>query len=223
MYTEQRIDRARVLWRSTGSTASVLPADGCLDLILRDGAVHVAGPSTHWLTTQDDRAEPTVGVRFAPGVPGGLLRVDPAELRDAFLPLADVVGRRSARAFADQLRRLDASSPSSAERGALAGATEGWVEVVREYARGGRPVAAVIEELSWSERRLRRSMAGTFGYGYTALVRIERARRARSLLAGGWSPAEAAALAGYADQPHLTREFRRLVGVTPRQFADSAA
>lgn len=66
-------------------------------------------------------------------------------------------------------------------------------------------------------------MTAVFGYGYTTLVRIERARHARTLLWQGTSIAQTAAAAGYADQPHLSREFRRLVGATPAQFAASLA
>ncbi len=66
-------------------------------------------------------------------------------------------------------------------------------------------------------------MVETFGYGYATLVRIERARRAREMLVRGSPISEAAAIAGFADQPHLSREFRRLVGVSPGQFAASSA
>ncbi|WP_443192724.1 helix-turn-helix domain-containing protein [Microbacterium sp. Clip185] len=66
-------------------------------------------------------------------------------------------------------------------------------------------------------------MRERFGYGYATLVRIQRARRAQQLLQTGHALADATAAAGYADQPHLTREFRRLVGASPAQFASSAA
>ena len=48
-----------------------------------------------------------------------------------------------------------------------------------------------------------------------------RVARARLLLDRGHRPAEAAALAGFADQAHLTRWFRRVVGVTPGAYAAS--
>ncbi len=54
-------------------------------------------------------------------------------------------------------------------------------------------------------------------------ARLERAHRAQTLLRAGTPLADAAARAGYADQPHLSREFRRVVGVSPRQFAGSTA
>ncbi|WP_460942138.1 helix-turn-helix domain-containing protein [Okibacterium endophyticum] len=66
-------------------------------------------------------------------------------------------------------------------------------------------------------------MLSDFGYGYATLVRIERAASARRLLIRGAKASEAAAAAGFADQAHLTREFRRLVGIAPAQIAGSSA
>jgi len=45
-----------------------------------------------------------------------------------------------------------------------------------------------------------------------------RVRLARRLLAAGHVPAEAALRAGFADQSHLTRAFRRQLGVTPARY-----
>jgi AraC-like DNA-binding protein len=45
-----------------------------------------------------------------------------------------------------------------------------------------------------------------------------RVRAARGLLSGGVPPAAAAAQAGFADQAHLTRWFRRYYGVTPGAY-----
>lgn len=218
------MDGARVQWRSAGSGAVVIPADGCVDLILHGGEAHVAGPSTRWLTTRADAEVPTVGVRFAPGAASEVLRIDLVELRDAYLPAVDVVGRRLADEFTAGLRRLRAAPLQAVDAdGALSVEASPSDMIVRSSARRGLPVAAVIDELGWSERRLRRELARRFGFGYATLVRIERARHARTLLASGTGLADVAALAGYADQPHLTREFRRLVGVTPGQFAGEAA
>lgn len=47
-------------------------------------------------------------------------------------------------------------------------------------------------------------------------LRIAEARR---LLTAGSSPAAVAAACGFADQPHLTRVFKRAVGVTPGRYA----
>jgi AraC-like DNA-binding protein len=46
-----------------------------------------------------------------------------------------------------------------------------------------------------------------------------RVARARQLLRIGRPPADVAATCGFADQPHLTRVFKRAVGVTPASYA----
>ncbi|WP_437385788.1 helix-turn-helix domain-containing protein [Plantibacter flavus] len=43
------------------------------------------------------------------------------------------------------------------------------------------------------------------------------------MIAQGLPLADVSAAAGYADQPHLSRDFVHLVGMTPGQFASSAA
>lgn len=48
-------------------------------------------------------------------------------------------------------------------------------------------------------------------YAWLAQHRVQRSRR---LLRAGLRPAEVAGLVGFADQAHLTRWFRRVVGVT---------
>jgi AraC-like DNA-binding protein len=60
-----------------------------------------------------------------------------------------------------------------------------------------------------------RKLTGTTPYQYRTLLRVERARE---LLALGVSPGEAAAIAGFADQPHMTRSFKRVFGLTPSAY-----
>ncbi|WP_449241861.1 AraC family ligand binding domain-containing protein [Desulfovibrio sp.] len=48
-----------------------------------------------------------------------------------------------------------------------------------------------------------------------------RVRRAQELLRGGLDPASVAAETGFADQSHLTRQFKRLTGVTPAAYRNS--
>jgi AraC-like DNA-binding protein len=51
-----------------------------------------------------------------------------------------------------------------------------------------------------------------------AYVNHLRVRLARRLLDGGVAPADVAAQAGFADQAHLTRHFKRVVGVPPGAY-----
>jgi AraC-like DNA-binding protein len=47
----------------------------------------------------------------------------------------------------------------------------------------------------------------------------QRVRLARALLEQGHAPGAAAALAGFTDQSHLHRHFRRALGITPGRYA----
>ncbi len=83
---------------------------------------------------------------------------------------------------------------------------------------GGDPsVARLAAALGVGERRLRRSCDDALGYGPKMFQRIARLRRfvAAAAAPGRGSLAALALAAGYADQPHLTRECRALTGVTP--------
>lgn len=61
--------------------------------------------------------------------------------------------------------------------------------------------------------------AGMPPHAYLTQVRVARARR---LLAQHIPPAQVATLVGFYDQSHLTRHFKRIVGVTPGQYAVGA-
>jgi AraC-like DNA-binding protein len=63
-----------------------------------------------------------------------------------------------------------------------------------------------------------RAFTSVFGMPPSDYQRQLRVRAARRLLAGGTTPAITAAEAGFADQAHLTRWFRRYYGVTPAAF-----
>jgi AraC-like DNA-binding protein len=53
-------------------------------------------------------------------------------------------------------------------------------------------------------------------HAFQVHVRVERAR---ALLQEGMSPANAAARVGFADQSHFTRHFKRIMRVTPAEYA----
>jgi len=80
VYTEGSLGCGRTVWRSRGAAAAVIPADGCIDVILRGDDVHLAGPSTVCIPTSPDVGE-TIGVRFDPGLAARELGVMPTAAR----------------------------------------------------------------------------------------------------------------------------------------------
>ncbi|MFF5156717.1 helix-turn-helix domain-containing protein [Streptomyces sp. NPDC000348] len=207
-----------VVWTSTPSgdgQGAVLP-DGCMDLLWHDGRLLVAGPDT--------RAHPAggppatwAGIRFHPGTAPALLGVPAHELRDRRVDLADLwpaaaVRRHTARVNAADdpargledlaLRRAVETAPPDPLLGRLVAALD-----------EGRPVAATADELGLGARQLHRRSLAAFGYGPKTLARILRLRRALALARSGVPFAQTAIRAGYADQPHLAREVKRLTGM----------
>jgi transcriptional regulator GlxA family with amidase domain len=83
----------------------------------------------------------------------------------------------------------------------------------------GGPVHDVARDLGMSDRQLRRRFHAAAGYGPKTLARILRFRRFVAAVDAGRSDLAGLAFdAGYADQPHLTRETRRLAALSPREL-----
>ncbi|WP_282695650.1 helix-turn-helix transcriptional regulator [Streptomyces sp. CC208A] len=231
MYEERpaRLDGA-VLWTRTApapvvSDALVVP-DGCMDLIWADGRLLVAGADTRAYRPETAVAR-YAGLRFAPGDAPRLLGVPARELRDRRVDLADLWGAAPARRLAGRIGT--APDPAAAleayalRRAADAGPADPLPRAVAARLRAGRPVAETADALGLGVRRLHRLSLDAFGYGPRTLARILRLQHALALLRAGLPPAEAAARAGYTDQPHLTRDVRALAGTTPAAYARVAA
>lgn len=84
------------------------------------------------------------------------------------------------------------------------------------------PVAAAAvrgDVAALSTRSIERRVARATGLTRGAIRQIRRADRAAELLCRGVAPLDVVHRAGYADQSHLTRSLKRLVGRTPSQIA----
>ena len=197
MYSETVLSEQRTLWRSAGGSATPIPADGCVDLIVRNEQVLLCGPQTRVIHAPADDVDPTVGVRLEAGTARRVLPVALSELRNRVVELRTALGSEAVALYDLLMRASNASRPDLVLSELLVDQAEPWVTTAHRLARTGAPAQQAAQALGWSERTLRRGMLETFDYGYATLVRIERACRARSLLQRGLSPADVSASAGY--------------------------
>ena len=249
MYRETRIPRLRAsLWVSVpdkadslaeatdpvcrnpafGSDAAAAPApsliapDGCMDLIVIDNRILIAGADSTARMFHGSAA-PTVGLRFDSGVLAQLLTTSAGELADRVTPLDAVIGGSrasggkvgeggpaavtgSARVLLDTAGGLMDRAALDLRPMALAGALG---------VRANSPAQTVTEtaaQFAYSPRQLRRLSAEWFGYGPKHLAKILRWQAARDLIDSGRSRTAAAAEVGYADAAHLRRDERSLIG-----------
>jgi AraC-like DNA-binding protein len=103
-----------------------------------------------------------------------------------------------------------------------------YAEVVRarEFLESESERTVTLAELAAitgiSPFRLNRSFRRIVGLPPHAFHIQVRIHQARALLRAGSSITEVAFRTGFTDQPHLTRHFRRLVGMSPGEYARSA-
>ncbi|WP_309231716.1 helix-turn-helix domain-containing protein [Nocardia sp. SYP-A9097] len=196
----------------------VLP-DGCMDLLWINGRLAIAGPDTRAYHPTADRPARVTGIRFFPGVAPTLLGVPAHALLDGRPDLADVWTLAETR----RAMRLFESAPSPTAgleaiahwRTASADPVDLIVSrIVTELRSGTTTVATLAADLGLGPRRLHRISLTAFGYGPKILARILRMQRALALARAGTPLAETAAITGYSDQPHLSREIRDFTGLS---------
>ncbi|MFE7746955.1 helix-turn-helix domain-containing protein [Nocardia sp. NPDC057455] len=199
-----------------GPVLPVLP-DGCMDLIWMDGRLMVAGPDTRAHRPRGTAGDRYVGVRFFPGTAPALLGVPARELRDQRVELGQLWPSAVVRSLMGRIE--GAGDPAVAleeivlRRAAGAEPADPLPRWVVGALAAGRPVAAVAGAAGLGERTLHRRCLDAFGYGPKTLTRVLRMQRALASARGGVPLAETAALAGFADQAHLSREVRALAGI----------
>ena len=209
---------------------------GGVELVCGVGSVpRVVGPLTRPLVEVLAPGTTVVGVRFRPGAAPSVLGLPASELIDLAVQTDELWGR-SAVALGERV--AGAASPEEAlarlQRhlvGRLGDAPDPD-PLVSEAVRRLMPwrtgdVGSLTSSLFISERQLRRRCQAAVGLAPKVLHRTLRFQGflalAQEAFARGRAPTDdgvavLAAEAGYADQPHLTRECLRLTGVTPRTF-----
>jgi AraC-like DNA-binding protein len=228
---------------AAAADVTVLP-DGCMDLLFRcpagngrwsagRGALVVTGPDPRPRAAAVEAGTGFVGIRFRPGMARAILDADPVIMLGASIPAGAVSGRLAAL----EQRLWDCRTPEEIAAGlldgvrGLAGIEDGdrggparlppprvLAALDLLQAGSGDGIAGLAAALGVTERMLRRDLLAWTGLAPKALARILRFQSALSRLRGAADPLALLALdAGYADQAHMTREFRRLAGMPPSQ------
>jgi len=234
--------------QGAGAWNRVLP-DGCMDVIVNLGdpteddegrngmRSYVVGMMRSALRVRHVGRADIVGIRFRPGGARSFFGVAACELTGTTAPLDTVVpgaAELEARVHdAGDVAAAGAGAQLQARRAVLntwlagryrSGAGDRAVLAVAsglERTRGRARLAGLREPLGISERTLERRFAAHVGGSPAELRAAIRVREAAGRLSRdpATSLARLAASCGYHDQAHLTREFRRLAGITPAAYA----
>jgi AraC-like DNA-binding protein len=215
------------LWQRTDLPERILP-DGCVDLVWTGDELVVAGPATRAVTPQSEPSGPRLGLRFRVGAAEAALGVPAGELLDRSPALGEIwpdgyeLGERVA--AADPGERLGVLAAAVGVRLGHAGRPDPLVRAaVLELYRPRARIAGLSKLLGISDRQLRRRFAAAVGYPPRTLARILRLQRFLALAGDGGDLARLSAEAGYADQPHLTRDCSRLCGLPAAALLASGA
>ena len=206
-----------VLWTSdrTGDTR-VLP-DGCMDVLWFGDHLLVAGPDTTAQMSSVPPGTTVTGLRLPPGSGPSVLGVPAVELRDVRVRLDQLWAPALVRPLNEQVAAAGRAGPVlealARDRLVTADPAPRQITGIVEMLHGGAGVAAVADEVGWSERQLHRRSVTAFGYGLKTLSRVLRLHRALDLVRAGVPPGDTAVRAGYADQAHLARDVKDLAGV----------
>jgi AraC-like DNA-binding protein len=214
-------------------TYEVLP-DGAVDLVVEVNGAHASSRLYGTTTAPTDVVltphSQYLGIRFRPGQSRHFIKPTAHELTDAsaaapgLLRFAldaapEKLSEADLFAYLDALleRHLARCQPQRERLDAA-------IDLIERH-RGTLRVAQVAESFGTSRRHFERVFLETVGVSAKFFSLIARFRCASALIAApGRTPlAAAAAEAGYTDQSHMTRDFKRLAGVSPARFARDVA
>jgi len=183
------------------------------------------GPTAQKASVERATGAEYLGVRFLAGQAPRLADVRSSDLTDGFVEVTQI-GGVPIDAIAERLRALpDLRSRRQALAALVGQAARSLVDDERcrtgalllEARRGQVRVDALAAELGLHVRTLERRFLDQFGMTPKRMIRLVRLRHVlEALHAGGFGTlADLAHACGYADQPHLIRDFKALTGRLP--------
>lgn len=218
----------------------MLPATTAVPLVVKiEDSAHrppafVTGAHATYLPMDGECAPSYLQTSLAPLAAFTLLGVPIERIGREIVDIADVYGQEGRRlgerirdaaswrrrfALLDEflLARLE-DGPRPAPETARA-----WRRIV--LSRGAARIGDIARDVGWSHKRLIASFCHQVGVTPKAAARLVRFEGVLADIGGGrpvrWD--RVAADAGYADQAHLTREFRTFTGTTPTRWLAQAA
>jgi AraC-like DNA-binding protein len=211
------------IYSAPETDVAVLP-DGLVHLRWHNGNLTVAGPSEH-ARNESLGGGTAVGFTFRPGAAARWLAVPLSRIVGERLAFDELWGRdgrlladyvNGARDGVDAARRLEAGLVRREGHLRPAHANVDAMSALLEQKVVGGDVTDQVSSLGFSARTLHRHCTEAFGYAPKTLDRILRFQRFVNLARRIGRPAlaQCAVEAGYADQAHLSREARRISGLS---------
>lgn len=178
-----------------------------------------------------------IAAKLRPGGLGAVISASASGLTDRIVPIAEAIPVDAQQLLSAVIARAGDVDAQTAQ---LAATIKNVLRNIDQNRLDGSRVAIELGSLVERERSIRsvRELAARSGYSVRSLQRIfamhagvsplwmirryrliDAADAARSGCPPSWSAL--AAMLGYADQAHLTRDFKATIGLTPAQYATS--
>ncbi len=159
-----------------------------------------------------------------PDLADSVLRRHIGQLHTALANAGDELEAESRLALITQrLREHLRPQPGTASTPPVRGVAQDLRDFLDERLLEGTTLAEAARLLHAHPTHLVRTFSATFGIAPHQYVTSRRVDLARRLLLDGWPSSAVAPAAGFHDQSHLTRHFKRVLGTTPSRYARTTA
>ena len=220
-----------------------LPGDGgsCLMLNFSDpiflnqqrfsDAALYRGPTIQTTAFMPGESIDMIGIHFYPGMAYPFVQQPMCELFQVILPATDIWPASDWNSLHAQLaehprgtQRLHGLNQWLLERLCSADQVHAAIRQSITWLRQYMPASSMDQltsKVCLSQRQLERlfnHQVGMTPKRYSQVARVGRARQAIKTSSGKLCLSEQALIAGYYDQAHLTREFKKMVGLTPAAY-----
>lgn len=205
------------------SARNIIVTDGCIDLVahLDTGRIGFVGMSKTEFDYKIELPARSFGARMSPGAFHQLTGLPATAAMDAYLPLSELdrsfdqglffsLPFEEAKAyFTDYLRRLTAGKTADGFTRLFDRLSENQPESTEK----------LYELLHFSPRQCQRLFKTHFGITPKLALSILRFQRCLEILTSGRAtPADVLLATNYYDQPHLIRDFKSNLGITPLEL-----